>query len=77
MNKYQVYIPTCKLSCKKGQLSLLTNIYFKKGYYVELEGAQSMYSTNTNSGPPTPGAIKSFEPFIKANAKGVCNCKCA
>ena len=51
--------------------SLLTNLYFKKGYYVELEGAQSLYSNNTNLGPPPPGGVKSFQPFIIANASTV------
>jgi hypothetical protein len=49
-------------------LSLLSDVYFKKGYYAELEGARSLYSLNTNSGPPPPGGIKSFHPFLTSNA---------
>ena len=50
-------------------LSLLTNVYLKKGYYVELEGAQSIYTSNTliPTSAPGSGGVKSFEPFIKAN----------
>jgi hypothetical protein len=52
-------------------LSFLTNVNFNKGFYVALEGAQGYYSNNTLLGPPTPGSIKSFEPFIKANTSTV------
>lgn len=52
-------------------LSLLTNIYIEKGYYVEAEGAQSLYSSNTTSGAPPPGGVKSFQPFIVANSSTV------
>jgi len=52
-------------------ISLTNNEYFKKGYYLELEGAYSLYSKNTNSGPPPPGAVKSLNPFLTANASTI------
>jgi hypothetical protein len=49
-------------------LSLLTDLYFKKGYYLELEGAQSLTTANCNlNPPPPPGGVKSFQPFIVSN----------
>lgn len=48
-------------------LSFLSNLYFKKGYYAEIEGAQSYYTDNM-AAIIIPGASsKSFEPFIKEN----------
>ena len=52
-------------------MSLMSNIYLKKGYFMELEGAQSLYSTNTNSGPAAPGGISSLDPFYNADASSV------
>jgi hypothetical protein len=48
--------------------SLINNAYFNKGWYLELEGAHSIYTTNTNSGAPLPGGAASLKPFIKAYA---------
>jgi hypothetical protein len=46
--------------------SLINNAYFKNGWSLELEGAHSIYTTNTNSGPPGTGGAASLKPFIKA-----------
>ncbi len=46
--------------------SLINNAYFNKGWYVELEGAHSIFTTNTNSGPPVIGGASSLKPFITA-----------
>ncbi|MBK8611385.1 MAG: hypothetical protein IPL84_15960 [Chitinophagaceae bacterium] len=46
--------------------SIINNAYFNKGWYLELEGAHSIYTDNTNSGPPGPGSVKSLKPFITA-----------
>ena len=46
--------------------SVINNAYFKKGWYLELEGAHSIYTTNTNSGPPGLGGAASLKPFINA-----------
>lgn len=51
-------------------LSVINNAYFKKGYYLEMEGAQSIYSGNINAGPALPGAA-SFKPLLTANASTV------
>jgi hypothetical protein len=52
-------------------VSVINNSYFKKGYYIEMEGAYSLYSNNTNSGPPPPGGVKSLSPFLTANASTI------
>ncbi len=53
-------------------LSFLSNLYFEKGYYLELEGAQSLTTANSNlSPPPPPGGVKSFKPFIECNPSSV------
>ncbi len=46
-------------------MSLLSNLYFKKGFYTELEAAQSIYTDNlTIALPSVPGGVKSLKPFI-------------
>lgn len=46
--------------------SITNNAYFKKGWYLEMEGAHSIFTTNTNSGPPLAGGVSSLKPFITA-----------
>jgi len=45
--------------------SLVTNVFFDKGWYLKLEGAQSTFTKDLTT-PNTP-LIKSFEPFIKSH----------
>ena len=52
-------------------VSVLNNVNFKKGFYIELEGAESIFSNNINAGPPAPGSDNSLKPFITANASTV------
>lgn len=46
--------------------TLINNAYFNKGWYMELEGAHSIFTKNTTSGPPVPGTVASLKPFITA-----------
>lgn len=46
-------------------ISMVTNVHFNKGWYVKLEGAQSVFTTDLNTASTL--LIKSFEPFIKAH----------
>jgi hypothetical protein len=46
-------------------VSLVTNVFFKKDWYVKFEGAQSIFTTDLTT--PNTLLIKSFEPFIKAH----------
>ncbi len=46
-------------------ISLVSNVFFKKGWYVKLEGAQSIFTKDLST--PSTALIKSFEPFIKAH----------
>ena len=48
--------------------SALTNLFFKKGYYVQVEGAQSLNSTNTTLGGSPPSGVGSFKPFFTSDA---------
>ncbi len=50
-------------------VSLLSNIYFNKGWYVKMEGAQSVFTKDLTT--PTTQLIKSFDPFIKAHTSTV------
>jgi len=50
-------------------VSLLSNIYFNKGWYVKMEGAQSVFTRDLTT--PTTTLIKSFDPFIKAHTSTV------
>ncbi|MFZ4770017.1 MAG: hypothetical protein ACOYLO_07530 [Ferruginibacter sp.] len=50
-------------------ISLLSNVYFKKGWYVKMEGAQSVFTRDLTS--PATLLIKSFDPFIKAHTSTV------
>lgn len=50
-------------------VSLLSNLYFNKGWYVKLEGAQSVFTKDLTT--PTTLLIKSFDPFIKAHTSTV------
>jgi len=45
--------------------SLVTNVFFDKGWYLKLEGAQSTFTKDLTT--PTTLLIKSFEPFIKSH----------
>ncbi|HSN60729.1 MAG TPA: hypothetical protein VLR49_07330, partial [Ferruginibacter sp.] len=49
--------------------SLLSNVYFNKGWYVKMEGAQSVFTKDLTT--PTTSLIKSFDPFIKAHTSTV------
>lgn len=51
--------------------SFLSNTYLPKGFFIELESAQSIYSTDTNSAPTPPMGVDSFEPFFKSDAATV------
>ena len=46
-------------------ISAVTNVHFNKGWYVKLEGAQSVFTKDLNTASTL--LIKSFEPFIKAH----------
>jgi hypothetical protein len=46
-------------------VSMVTNVYFTKGWYLKLEGAQSTFTKDLNT--PSTLLINSFEPFIKAH----------
>lgn len=60
------------ISPQKGfVLSLLGKIKYDNGYYMEAETAQNFFSTNSNSGPPLPGGVPSFNPFYKADASSL------
>ena len=48
-------------------VSALSNLYFKKGYYVQIEGAQSLNSTNTLLGGSPPSGVGSFKPFFTSD----------
>ena len=48
-------------------MSFLTDGYFKKGYYISAEGAQGIYTKNSNAGISSTGGVKSFKPFISSN----------
>ncbi len=50
-------------------VSLLSNLYFNKGWYVKMEGAQSVFTKDVTT--PTTLLIKSFDPFIKAHTSTV------
>lgn len=52
-------------------LSLLTELKFNKGYYFQAEGAQGIFTQNTNAGTSPPGGVKSFNPFFSANASTI------
>ncbi|GAB2840580.1 hypothetical protein [Ferruginibacter profundus] len=45
--------------------SLVTNIFFNKGWYVKIEGAQSVFTKDLTTASTL--LIKAFEPFIKAH----------
>jgi hypothetical protein len=46
-------------------VSMVTNVYFTKGWYLKLEGAQSTFTKDLTT--PSTLLINSFEPFIKAH----------
>jgi hypothetical protein len=46
-------------------ISLVTNVFLKKGWYVKFEGAQSIFTTDLTTSATV--LVKSFEPFIKAH----------
>ncbi len=50
-------------------MSMITNIFFDKGWYLKLEGAQSLFTKDLTT--PSTLLIKSFEPFIKAHTSTV------
>ena len=50
-------------------LSLVSKVFLKKGWYVNVEGAQSIYTKDLNT-PLTP-FIKSFKPFIEARTSTI------
>jgi hypothetical protein len=45
--------------------TLVTNIFFNKGWYVKIEGAQSVFTKDLTT--TSTLLVKSFEPFIKAH----------
>jgi hypothetical protein len=47
-------------------VSFVSEINFNKGWYWKSEGAQSLYTNNTNT--PFSSLVKDFEPFIKSRA---------
>ena len=49
--------------------SLVTNIFFNKGWYLKLEGAQSIFTKDLTTSSTL--LIKSFEPFIKAHTSTI------
>ncbi len=50
-------------------VSLVTNVFFEKGWYLKLEGAHSIFTKDLTT--PTTLLIKSFEPFINAHTSTV------
>ena len=50
-------------------MSLVAKTFFNKGWYVKMEGAQSIYTKNTLL--PLDSAKASFEPFIKGHISTV------
>jgi hypothetical protein len=50
-------------------MSLVTEWYFKKGWYVKAEGAQSIFTKDLTT--PLDSSIKSFKPFIDAHTSTV------
>jgi len=51
-------------------MSLVTNLFFKKGWYLKTEGAQSNYTSDLNT-PLVDTAVTAFKPFISAHASTV------
>jgi hypothetical protein len=49
--------------------SLVSDVYFKKGWYVKLEGAQSIFTKDLTT--PLSPLVKSFKPFIDAHTSTV------
>lgn len=49
--------------------SLVTKVFFKKGWYFNAEGAQSLYTKDLNQ--PLSTLAKSFKPFIDAHTSTV------
>ena len=50
-------------------LSFVTKIVFAKNWYVNVEGAQSVYTKDLTT--PLTNTVKSFEPFLKAHTSTV------
>lgn len=51
--------------------SLQSKLFFNKGYFFEAEGAQSLYSLNTNAGGIPAGGVGSLPPFFTSDAATV------
>ncbi len=49
--------------------SLVTKVYFRKGWYTAMEGAQSVYTKDLTT--PLTSTIKSFKPFLEAHTSTV------
>ena len=49
-------------------LSFLSKVNLNKGFYLDLESAESYFSSNNTLGGIPPGGIGSFDPFFKSNA---------
>jgi hypothetical protein len=50
-------------------ISLVTKVYFNKGWYINAEGAQSLYTKDLTT--PATTLIKSFKPFLDAHTSTV------
>lgn len=66
------YPPPLTVNPQEGfVLSLLSDLFFKKGVYFNAEAAQGIYTRNSNAGTTASGGLKSFKPFISANSSSV------